>query len=375
MNTWTAQSRLQRDRHQAFTLVELLVVISIITLIASMTLFTLYGVREDTKERRARSQVARVHELIMQQYESYRVRAVPMIDPAVLGMDPRFARLFAIRELMRMEMPDRKNDLLSPVNDLPAGPADLPRFLKSRPALWRAYVRRARQQIIGHNGLPPAAPASQIAWKDDVAGWTPLHQHAECLYLILASMRDGDTTGLDFFTESEIGDVDNDGMPEILDPWGVPIYFLRWAPGFISDLQPGDIDLATDGNAGLGNGDPFDPLKLDPRWTDTILYNDPHLLFPLIISAGRDQQFDILVDFLDTPFPIPLVSNLDYNNPPSATPPQVNLFNDPYVTFEHPTLIDPLWGNVVQIGRPADVNGDGVAGYADNITNHFLEVR
>ena len=63
--------------------------------------------------------------------------------------------------------------------------------------------------------------------------------------MILASIRDGDITGLDFFTEGEIGDVDNDGMPEILDPWGVPIYFLRWAPGFRGDLQPGDLEPLT----------------------------------------------------------------------------------------------------------------------------------
>ena len=161
-------------------------------------------------------------------------------------------------------------------------------------------MRRARQQIIAKHGLDRTDPANRDAWK---TLWSPQFQHAECLYLILAANRDGDTTGLDFFPESEIGDADDDGMLEILDPWGVPIMFLRWAPGYRTDIQPGDADLANDGNAGIGNGDPFDPLKLDPRWSDTIEYNDPHLLYPLIVSAGRDGQFDILVDFLDVPFP------------------------------------------------------------------------
>ena len=70
--------------------------------------------------------------------------------------------------------------------------------------MWRAYVRRARQQIVGRN---PSVSDPMNAWKDDTL-WTPQHQHAECLYLILASMRDGNTTGLDFFSEGEIGDAE-----------------------------------------------------------------------------------------------------------------------------------------------------------------------
>ena len=358
MNVWTAPSRLQRDRRQAFTIVELLVVIGIISVIASMTLFALNGVREDSRERRTRSQVTKIHEVLVQHWEGYRTRAVPVLT-STSGMDPRIAsqfRLRALRELMRMELPDRKTDLLSPVSDNPSDVAGQTRYLRSSPTLWRAYVRRARHQVIGHNGLDPTAPASQVAWIDDVTGWTPEHQHAECLYLILASMRDGDTTGLDFISEDEIGDVDNDGMPEVLDPWGVPIYFLRWAPGFLSDLQPRDAEPGIDGNAGTGNGDPFDPLKWDPRWRDGVEDNDPYVLFPLVMSAGRDRLFDVLVDF-NPP--------LDYDTPS----PTVNLYNDPYVTFN-----DPVFGPV-QIGYQDDIDGDNALSYADNITSHFLEVR
>jgi prepilin-type N-terminal cleavage/methylation domain-containing protein len=377
MNVWSAQSRLQRDSRQAFTLVELLVVIAIITLISSATLFTLYGVREDAREDRARSQVMRIHQLLVQHWEGYRTRPIP-VKVSTSGQSPMNAagaRLSALRELMRMELPDRKTDLLFPINEYPTNPADQTRFLKSRPSLWRTYVRRARQQIIGRY---PAAPDPTNAWKDD-AFWTPQHQHAECLYLILASIRDGNSTGLDAFTEGEIDDVDNDGMPEIVDPWGVPVYFLRWAPGFLSDLQPGDLEPTTDADAGTGNGDAFDYLKIDPRWTDGVAYNDPCLLYPLVICAGRDKQFDIMTDFLAVPFPQPIVSVLNHNpsTPPSTTtsPPHQNLYNDPYVTFDHPTLVDPIWGSIVRIGRPADTNGDGIIGHADNITNHFMQVR
>ena len=31
------------------------------------------------------------------------------------------------------------------------------------------------------------------------------------------------------------GDTDEDGMKEILDAWGEPIVFLRWAPGYVTN--------------------------------------------------------------------------------------------------------------------------------------------
>ena len=277
------QRRLQRE-NRAFTLVELLVVIAIITVLASTALFTMFGVREDVRETRARAEVAKINELIMEKWESYRTRAIPIRIPA--GTDPRTAaamRLNAVRELMRMELPDRITDLYlrdgagnwaSPTSV--ANPAayfgTTPVGLSAPPSAWLGFQRRimantARGKI-----------------------WSPLHEHSECLYMILAGIRDGDTTGLEWFSESEMGDTDDDGMPEILDSWGRPIYFLRWAPGYASDLQ----------DPSRREPDPFDPLRVDPRWENNDDSNpntkldDPFALFPLIYSGGRDKQFGVV---------------------------------------------------------------------------------
>ena len=54
-------------------------------------------------------------------------------------------------------------------------------------------------------------------------------------------MKDGDKNALDFFMPDEIGDMDEDGMKEILDGWGTPIEFLRWAPGYSQRPGPDGV--------------------------------------------------------------------------------------------------------------------------------------
>jgi hypothetical protein len=259
---------------------------------------------------------------------------------------------------MRMEMPDRVTDLEFPVNI-----NDAPMFLTNSPSVWRNYRRRIAANIARGNN------------------WTNQHEHSECLYMILAAMRDGDSTGLDSFSESEIGDTDNDGMPEILDAWGRPIYFLRWAPGYASDLQ--DPNNRTP--------DPSDPLRIDPRWennddTPESRLDDPFALFPLLYSGGRDRLYGVVRKDYDTSTtPATDIDILYYQthlapyntatlNPslypyapqfPAAPWPTPNWASRP---INDPYMILPTSGDY--IGRRF-VNGEA----DDDITNHLIEVR
>ena len=164
--------------------------------------------------------------------------------------------------------------------------------------------------------------------------------------MILANMQDGDTSGLEFLGESEIGDIDGDGMREVLDGWGNPIAFLRWAPGYLSNwpVDPSTCDSVyspsmypNTGFDGDGDGcpdqkgvvsmqtamrldpinlatpiaspDPFDPLRVDPTWSDGNPLNDHYALFPLIFSPGRDEESSIVVQ---PPTPFPAAQNNPY---------------------------------------------------------------
>jgi prepilin-type N-terminal cleavage/methylation domain-containing protein len=380
-----------------FTLMELLVVIMIIALLASLAMMALAGAAESARADRTRSIINKIDQLIREKYESYRTRAVPLRIPPTLSTISGGAtysarvRLYALRELMRLELPDRITDLcnaaeltdvtsdsvlgaIANYNDARRTTLFIgtPNVIIPMPAAAKAYKRQANRNL-----------TSGIS-----SGWSTANQGAECLYLILSATKDGEKSALDFFSASEIGDTDEDGFKEILDAWGEPIVFLRWAPGYVpnggSDGAWGVSGTDDDNNnvqddiseAGLGDDvvpntlqtsnyllapDPFDPIKCDPRYANQNATQKPYALWPLIFSTGRDRVADISVG-TDLAGTGPLI----YAN--TAVPTAAG--NDIRTWTTPPN--DPYFSSAVLVGTPQDTDGDGsIDGYADNITNHY----
>lgn len=378
-----------RRGRPAFTLIELLTVISIIGVLASMVMFALFSVQESARATRTKAQIAKINELLSTRWESYRTRPLPIRVPP--GTPPRqaaLARLLALRELMRMEMPDRISDLApgggNPVyhNYKDIRSLNLPPL---RSSLFSTYKRRVTQVLPGqwqNRILDYDTPNLAANTGAGVGMWTPQYEGSECLYMILAAIQDGDSNGLDFFHENEIGDTDADGMPEILDGWGQPIDFIRWAPGFVgpavSTIQFGDGQLKVNGDAGQGNGDPFDPLKVDPRWndktgTDTSIINptanDPFALFPLVYSMGPDGTGGIArhgkIRNDDSKRFVGRGGKPNKNHfcvARHTSPP-----NDPY---HHHGALDAVTNKTYPQGYIVDPSA-----FVDNISNHMLEAR
>lgn len=293
-----------RRRRGGFTLVELLVVVLIITILATITLFALFNAGEAAKKGRTRAQIAKIHDLITPVWESYLTRRAPISIPANTNQSAAAQiRVDAIRELMRMELPDRKSDVV-----------DNPVIITSRPALSQAYLRKA-QAITG-----------------GIANWTTTHQGAECLYMILSRMQDGESNGLEHVLATEIGDVDNDGMLEVLDGWGKPIAFVRWPAGFTADVAGSALQKAP----ASADPDPVDPTGVRGSPPNT------YFLFPLIFSAGADTVYDIAVDGS---------SPLQY----STTTPK----NDPFTTSGGQKMGSPI---------------TSTTGWRDNIHNHLIDI-
>lgn len=236
---------------RAFTLVELLITVSIIGIMAASVLFAMVGATEMAKRKKTEALVARIDATIQNKWDAYLSRRVPVIIPD----DERFTdqnnnakwdsgepfmdangngvydrypgakiRLDALRELMRMELPDRWSDIIQ-INYTPpstftptVNPAPRVSQLTANPSVWNGYFRRATAN-------PAKLPTLDF-------------QGAECLYMIIESamQEDGDDASR-LIGPDVTGDKDGDGFKEIHDAWGNPIRFLRWAPGFDSPLQ------------------------------------------------------------------------------------------------------------------------------------------
>jgi prepilin-type N-terminal cleavage/methylation domain-containing protein len=233
---------------RGFTLVELLVTISIIALLAGLTLGALQAARQTAREARTKALIAKLNQVIMQRYDSYLTRRVPISTRGLAPNEAARRRLDALRDLMRMEMPERWSDVYT---STPGGtPHQYSWGSIPRPALSQMYLAKYTQN----------QPSAEFG-------------PAECLYMIVAL---GSPEAMENFNESEIGDADGDGWPEFHDGWGRPIMFLRWAPGFtgLSEIQTGK------------DHDPFDTRQLE---------SDAYHLIPLIYSGGPDKEYDIEV--------------------------------------------------------------------------------
>jgi prepilin-type N-terminal cleavage/methylation domain-containing protein len=240
---------------QGFTLVEMLVVVAIIAIMATIVMGAIHAARQTAREARTKALIMKINSVIMEKYESYLTRRIPVDTSDLSPLQAAQTRLAAIRYLMMMEMPERFND----VNKDAA----------------------SAQVDIGF-GKKMAWSSLAILYGQKFAAQQPVQKNgnAKCLYMVVTM---GTPEARELFSDSEIADLDGDGYPVFLDAWGHPIMFLRWAPAFTplnstpmpSDIQTGDP---------VNDHDPF-----DPRRTDTKAFK----LTPLIYSAGADGRYCI----------------------------------------------------------------------------------
>ena len=199
-----------KNKHKlGFTLVEALLVIAIIGVLTSMSLLVLADAANSAKVSRAKVQIRKINDLVMDRWESFETRSIPFkLDSGVNQalLDPRNVsrvKLYAKRELMRLELPDRYTDILAPYNltkitNTASIDVDVPLDNGTNVTI-----------SVGINSL-------NRFYQDQLSGrQSNQYQGAECLYLILLSIQDEYGNGLDAFSDDEIGDVDDDGMKEI----------------------------------------------------------------------------------------------------------------------------------------------------------------
>jgi len=357
-----------------FTLVEILVAFVILSIVSAMVASALSGALASAREERARGYINRLNLLVQRIYEEESRRRLTITFDPCSAVDRNLTQLMWKRDWLRCAMPDRISDVatnsvsqLQQAIAIPANPFVSVILINDGGGIrgLRAQrLKRYRDRIQRTYAALGAAPG---AW---TTLWTPEHQGAECLHLILSSNTVDGVPAIESLQARDVGDTDGDGMPEVLDPWGKPVAFMRWPVGFYVvpnwNTEPNTVEVQRIiGDLGR---DPLDTLYSDPRYNPTNTEDDPFWLLPLVISAGSDGEFDIQGIDPDPVTGVPAV--YDYVNqtrPPASTTSNPSLsYNSPF-SFVDPYLTLYGSGRLDRLGAPRDLVETGFDNSSDNI--------
>ena len=402
------------EQRRGFTLVELLVVIVVLGIIAGMVSQALTGANRSAQQTRAQGFVNRLNLTVLQLYEREANRRIGFPGTAWSAESANQTQMIWKRDWLRAILPDTIADihagsggtapqvfgvpfLSTTTRDVVS---DDPRFAASA-----RYRQRVEATYTALTGTPQTWPAA-------FAAWTREHESAECLYLIFASNTLNGQPLLAQLNDRDIAATDEDGMPEIVDSWGVPVLWMRSPAGFylknrwvvdesevseqpsieeiqliVNTLGPDPIDvLRTDPRANVQEmGGPTD--KLDPNGINPSNVVDKATFFsrPLVVSAGQDGEFDLYAESLLDPIPAigrrsttsndqiaSLTAPVKRNRGGGLVPHPVGyganvFFPDPFHSIR---LSNPVTALVPMAQRPGavtDIDGDEVDDSSDNV--------
>ena len=266
---------------RGFSLVELLVVVSIILVLMAMVGGGVAAARGSQKRQATQALIAKLDAIIQQQYSTYASRSVPAIVLTGTGSKSA-ARAAYLRQMVTGDMPDRwtdvkrlcdNTDLLGPP---PSGNLLFSKFTLTDPQ--KAYINywngfpASKRLCPGDSGYP-SNPASLTDAEKEQYGRDILcfmYPGAECLFMVV--MQGGIANCIDCgeLKSSDKGDKDGDGAQEFWDAWGNPIGFILW---------PAALQLPA------GSGVNF--FSSSPPFVPGV---SGRIMRPLIYSAGPDGE-------------------------------------------------------------------------------------
>ena len=335
-----------------FTLIELLTVISLIALMSGMFLVAYRGAAQESSIQKTRSTLQKISEVLnarMDEYANYPM-ALRLTDGSSLPANvmswnasqdtvavlKERARLLAIRDIIRMEMPDHPDDIkytsfwrggrsgaafntfleLNLPGSFPTGLGDTVASATPGYLVKNALTARAKSIMTKLSMLEASPSTNRVPLEAVIRGvptpWDKTNANAELLFLIVEGSDLNGSSATELFGKSEVGDTDEDGLNEFLDAFGSPIRWIRWPAGAegATRYYPDMLNPAiVDGTRLLVNSEPFDRLGSDPGWRTDVPPGTG--LTPLVVSSGPDRKFGIRF------------RELDRYSPPSTPPTQV----------------------------------------------------
>lgn len=427
-----------RKHNAAFTLVEILVVLVIISMMGGMVVTAVQGVTQTAREARTRSIIATIDSVLQDQYESYKYRPLSVEIPdlyrlssqtgnevgfEVLAQESARVRLMMLRDLQRMEMPDRLSDIArAPItiraacNPVLIDPGPPVRIIGSRADLT---VRRTFL-VNWYNSGTSGSTATYASGSDNVPGRLASYrdripttgfsftaapslanQGAECLYLIMSTTYVAGTPAIDSIPAANIDDTDGDGLMEILDGWGRPLGFIRWPIGFADPEASQNTNVVDDfdtfrSDFVYAKRAVADATPPDSAWARDVVSNPdvlvrPWSVRPLVFSAGQDGDYGItqnpwampsgagLLPIEDTDFSYAdgtvstWPADVDHMGIESTARAAAYQMVDPYLrTFIQSNLDSGEFAGLLP--GQLEPRTDAVEGVSDNLTNYGLQV-
>ena len=311
------------SHRNAFTLIEILVVLIILSTLGAMVTTAVSGVRTTAREARTKRIISIVDSVIAEQYEQLRYRPLP-VEPAstggtvsieILANEAARVRLVMLRDLQRMELPDRYTDIISnPALIKAAGSPVIERdgvIVQTRDDPTQRFYPYPISWYNATN-LPPKLTGYRNRLTDTADILAQRNQGAECLYLILSTSFVGGQPAIGAIPQSNIGDTDDDGMLEILDGWGRPLQYVRWPVGFTPSQNPIVPCIDFEATVNVERPDDFDLYRADfayvssqgPGWATDVKNNQkvrPWAMKPLIFSLGDDGESGVATNPGDQP--------------------------------------------------------------------------
>jgi len=224
-------------RRGAFSLVELLVAVSIILVLMAMLGGALMAARNSGKKQATEAAIAAIAEIIQRHYATAESRGVG--DKATAQQ-----RAAKLRRQITADMPDSWEDV---------------RYLKTHPAEF-----------------PSGRHRGYVATLDAVKP-TDQYGDAECLFMVIMQGGIADCLTCTTLANARKGDKDGDGAMEFWDAWDEPIHYVLWPGGF--ELPPGTRFFSTDPPFQGGSG----------------IAGAPGPMRPLIYSNGPDKEDGLAV--------------------------------------------------------------------------------
>ncbi|MGB7325765.1 MAG: type II secretion system protein [Rubripirellula sp.] len=401
------------EQRQAFTLVELLVTIVILGIISGMVSQALIGANRQAKETRAQAFINQLNLTMLQLYETEATRSVGLPGQAWSPEAASQTQLIWRRDWLRASLPMSKADIdvgsgRPAAGSDPAAPTlySVP-FLSETGAQLLNSTRQETTSLIYRNRVVRklnAVDGATPEWATAYSKWTDTHESAECLYLIFATNTINGQPLLGQLRTRDVADTDEDGMLEIVDPWGVPVVWMRSPVGYYlkntwSANDALDANKPTVGElkaivAKLGE-DPLDILRSDPRTKLVEDGNDADLIDPttndtnieidkvtfyarpMIVSAGLDGEFDLLVTPSGTTRATQGSQRIASLASPQRRRRNNSLVPHPIGYGSNVFFPDPFYSVAIvgdatrplddRPGAVVDVNGNGVDESADNI--------